>query len=47
MTLTYVHNNDYFYFCAIEAFIKCLNKGWLLVGLDLNSGWNCDATNQG
>lgn len=36
----------YFLF-SIEAFTKSLNRGWLLVGLDLNSGWNCTATNHG
>lgn len=36
-----------FYLFSIEAFIKSLNRGWLLVGLDLNSGWNWTATNHG
>ena len=27
--------------------MKPANSGWAAVGFDLNSGWNCTATNQG
>ena len=32
---------------AITAPMKPLNSGCVSVGFDLNSGWNCTATNQG
>ena len=35
------------FFLFREALMNSLNKGWGLVGLDLNSGWNWTATNQG
>src|SRR6056297_1394211 len=33
--------------CTFAAFTNPLNKGWGLVGLDLNSGWNWHPTYQG
>jgi hypothetical protein len=35
-----------FYFCKV-ALIKSRNSGCGRVGLETNSGWNCDATNHG
>ena len=37
----------YLFACSSDALIKSLNKGCDLLGRDLNSGWNCTATNQG
>ena len=37
----------YFSFNSNAALIKPLNNGCALVGLDLNSGWNWQPTNQG
>ncbi len=44
---TLISASLYYFFKSRAALMRPLNKGWALVGRDLNSGWNWQPTNQG